>query len=227
MVDRNERADRILDAAGDLLTRMGYRKVTIDDIARRAGIGKGTVYLHWRTKRQLFDALLIRESIRSSTAIVELLRDDPAQARPHRFLRDLFTAVREQPLLEAIFTGDPELLGTLADASQHKRALVHADELYPLLRRHRLVRAEIPNLQLAIEATITGFLLAPNVNTTLAELPLTTRQDALADTIRHAFEPDTPPTPDQLRVAAAELVALFETSLAAYRDEVYPPGSAG
>ncbi|MGW2198666.1 helix-turn-helix domain-containing protein, partial [Streptosporangium sp. NPDC001682] len=42
------RADRILDAAAELLVRLGYRKVTIDDIARLAGIGKGTVYLHPR-----------------------------------------------------------------------------------------------------------------------------------------------------------------------------------
>ncbi len=225
-MDRNERADRILDAAADLLARMGYRKVTIDDVARRTGIGKGTVYLHWRTKRQLFEALLIRESIRTSTAITDRLRDDAEHARPHRLLRDIFTAVRGQPLLQAIFTGDPDLLGTLADASQHKRALIDADELYTLLRRHGLVRAEIPNLQLAIEATVTGFLLAPNVNTTLAELPLTEQANALADTIRHAFEPDTPPSPSELRTAAADLLYLFETSIATYRDEVYPPDSA-
>jgi hypothetical protein len=36
------RADRILDAAGSLLLRHGYRKVNVEDIARQAGIGKGT-----------------------------------------------------------------------------------------------------------------------------------------------------------------------------------------
>jgi hypothetical protein len=35
----SERADRILYAAGELMIRLGYRKVTIDDIARQAGIG--------------------------------------------------------------------------------------------------------------------------------------------------------------------------------------------
>ncbi|HEY0932927.1 MAG TPA: TetR family transcriptional regulator, partial [Trebonia sp.] len=37
------RESRILDAAGDLLLAFGYRKVTIEDVARRAEIGKGTV----------------------------------------------------------------------------------------------------------------------------------------------------------------------------------------
>src|SRR5699024_2081534 len=45
-----ERADRILEAAGLLLVSWGHRKVTIEDVARRAGVGKGTVYLHFPTK---------------------------------------------------------------------------------------------------------------------------------------------------------------------------------
>jgi AcrR family transcriptional regulator len=47
--DRQARAARILDATAELLLRHGYRRVTIDDIARHADIGKGTVYLHWKT----------------------------------------------------------------------------------------------------------------------------------------------------------------------------------
>lgn len=47
-----DRADRILDAAASLLIRYRYRKVTDEDVARQAGIGKGTVYLHWRTKEK-------------------------------------------------------------------------------------------------------------------------------------------------------------------------------
>ena len=35
--------DAILDATDDLLTRFGYRKMTIDDLAQTVGIGKGTV----------------------------------------------------------------------------------------------------------------------------------------------------------------------------------------
>src|SRR5262249_5935990 len=54
---RAERAARILDAAADLLLRHGYRRVTIDDVAAGAGIGKGTVYLHWKAREQLFSAV--------------------------------------------------------------------------------------------------------------------------------------------------------------------------
>ena len=46
-------ADRILDAADRLLGRFGYRKMTVDDLAREAGIGKGTVYLSFRSKEEV------------------------------------------------------------------------------------------------------------------------------------------------------------------------------
>jgi AcrR family transcriptional regulator len=44
--------DRILDAAERLLGRYGYRKMTVDDLAAEAGIGKGTVYLSFQSKEE-------------------------------------------------------------------------------------------------------------------------------------------------------------------------------
>ena len=45
--------DAILDAAERLLARYGYRKMTMDDLAREAGIGKGTTYLHFPSKQEV------------------------------------------------------------------------------------------------------------------------------------------------------------------------------
>jgi len=45
--------DDILDAADRLLARFGYKKMTMDDLAREAGIGKGTTYLHFRGKKEV------------------------------------------------------------------------------------------------------------------------------------------------------------------------------
>ena len=55
---RQERADRILDAAAELILRWGYKKTTIDDIAKQSRVAKGTIYLHWKTREDLFMALL-------------------------------------------------------------------------------------------------------------------------------------------------------------------------
>lgn len=42
--------DAILDATDRLLTKHGYKKMTIDDLADEVGIGKGSVYLHFESK---------------------------------------------------------------------------------------------------------------------------------------------------------------------------------
>jgi len=45
--------DAILDATDRLLTRYGYKKMTIDDLAKEVGIGKGSVYLHFESKQEI------------------------------------------------------------------------------------------------------------------------------------------------------------------------------
>jgi len=45
--------DAILDATDRLLARYGYRKMTVEDIAHEAGIGKGTIYLHFASKEEV------------------------------------------------------------------------------------------------------------------------------------------------------------------------------
>ncbi|MBA2269272.1 MAG: TetR/AcrR family transcriptional regulator [Chthoniobacterales bacterium] len=52
-VDSETREDLILDAADRLLARYGYKKMTVEDVANEAGIGKGTVYLHFRSKEEV------------------------------------------------------------------------------------------------------------------------------------------------------------------------------
>ena len=42
--------DAILDATDRMLSKYGYKKMTIDDLAKEVGIGKGSVYLHFKSK---------------------------------------------------------------------------------------------------------------------------------------------------------------------------------
>jgi AcrR family transcriptional regulator len=46
-------AEKILDATERLLARYGYRKMTVDDIATETGIGKGTIYLSFKSKEEV------------------------------------------------------------------------------------------------------------------------------------------------------------------------------
>lgn len=55
----NRRED-ILNAAQILFTEKGYEKTTIEDIAKYIGIGKGTVYLDFKNKDDIFQAIIER-----------------------------------------------------------------------------------------------------------------------------------------------------------------------
>lgn len=52
-VQTKEIRESILDATDRLLARYGYQKMTIDDLAREVGIGKGSVYLHFKSKEEI------------------------------------------------------------------------------------------------------------------------------------------------------------------------------
>lgn len=67
------RRAEILDAALNLFGRYGYRRTSIDDIAREAGIAKGTVYLSFASKDEVFLAV--------SQALVERMFAEAETAR--------------------------------------------------------------------------------------------------------------------------------------------------
>ena len=53
IASREDISDLILDAADRLLARYGYKKMTMDDVAKEVGIGKGTIYLHFKSKEEI------------------------------------------------------------------------------------------------------------------------------------------------------------------------------
>lgn len=60
----DELGTRILDAAAELFVEHGIRRVTVDDIAERCGIGRTTLYRHVGGRRSVIEAVLTRESWR-------------------------------------------------------------------------------------------------------------------------------------------------------------------
>jgi AcrR family transcriptional regulator len=61
-----ERREAIIEAAMDEFIARGYAATRLDDVAKRAGVAKGTIYLHFRDKEALFEELI-------RTAIVPLV----------------------------------------------------------------------------------------------------------------------------------------------------------
>ena len=62
--DAESRRAEILDAALQMFGQYGYRRTSMDDVAREAGIAKGTIYLSFTSKEEVFQALSERLSQR-------------------------------------------------------------------------------------------------------------------------------------------------------------------
>ncbi|GAA4611569.1 TetR family transcriptional regulator [Saccharopolyspora hordei] len=218
-----DRADRILDAAGELMLRLGYRKVTIEDVARRAHVGKGTVYLHWRTKGELFEALMLRASTGMLTEMAARLRQDPREIQPHRYLRSAFLVIQRDPLLRAAVTADTELLGSLTQSPVRAQEQKIHERYCALVTEHGLVRDDVPHLEYALNAASLGFFTLDSLDAGTPHLDAETTADVLAHTVKHAFEPEGEPDPSSLTSAANEIADLFDALNTTFRERIYGP----
>lgn len=113
---RGKTRRRILDAASERFVVHGYRKTNIDEIARQAGIGKGTVYLHFATKTEVLVAALAREKLRAFEVMrLALAADATPRQRLRACVKATLLMVGDSPLIARVVAGDQELTAILAD----------------------------------------------------------------------------------------------------------------
>jgi AcrR family transcriptional regulator len=111
---RERKRRRILEAATELFVRHGYRKTSVDDVAREAGVAKGTVYLYFKTKADLMTQAIIEEKKRYIVNLKPVLEAPPLE-RLKRYLRMAFVLVNEMPLMSKLLRGDREVLMVLEE----------------------------------------------------------------------------------------------------------------
>lgn len=91
--------EAILAAALDEFSSQGFAAARLDDVAKRAGVAKGTIYLYFRDKEALFQEL-IRTMLAPVVGSVEALRDAdvPLPALSDRmvelFVQEIFSTKR-------------------------------------------------------------------------------------------------------------------------------------
>jgi AcrR family transcriptional regulator len=110
---REVREEKILDTAAELILRWGYNKTTLDDIARQAGVAKGTLYLHWKTRDDLFLALLRREDLKLAEDARQRIVNDPEGLTLHSLIKHGVLATLKNPFAKAMLLMDSNLLGEL------------------------------------------------------------------------------------------------------------------
>lgn len=140
-VQTKEVREALLDAAERLLASQGYKKMTIDDLAREVGIGKGSVYLHFTSKEEIalshVDRIVERlkerleiiakkeisaaERLRQMLLTRVLFRFDSVQHYTQS-LNDLLADLRAKLLArrEFYFKEESEIFARIIEEGQHK-----------------------------------------------------------------------------------------------------------
>lgn len=114
--DRTHIRDTLIDVAGDHFARFGYRRASIADIAAGSGIGKGSLYLFFASKAELFLAVVLRtEEAHRRWLLDEMKRTFPTtRDRLRHFLRFSADALAESPLL-SVLTNPQEAASLMRD----------------------------------------------------------------------------------------------------------------
>jgi AcrR family transcriptional regulator len=82
----------ILNGARDLFERFGFKKTTMEDIARQVGKSKSALYYYYKTKEEIFEAVILRDIEASQTMVAEAVKKE--ESATSRF-RVLFTTLLE------------------------------------------------------------------------------------------------------------------------------------
>ena len=191
-----ERESRILDAANDLITHYGYDKTTVDEIAREAGVSKGAVYLHFKGKEALFEALLLRESERVMDDMFARIEADPEGGTLFHVYSHAMRAAITNPLIRALSTRDRRVLGDFArrfaNMASPQDGMMFGREFIAHFQTAGLIRSDLS------PETVThllvymrfGFLMTENILPPEHTPPIDEIVAAMADMLSKGLSPD-------------------------------------
>jgi AcrR family transcriptional regulator len=96
------RPEEILDAALSVFGESGFARAKIDDVARVAGVSKGTVYLYFDSKESLFREMVRAKVVASLAEAEAFVRtfDGSARALLVELIRRMYTRVRRDQMMQ-------------------------------------------------------------------------------------------------------------------------------
>jgi AcrR family transcriptional regulator len=113
---REKKRRRIIESATDLFIRHGYRKTSVEDVARWAGVAKGTVYLYFGSKAEILLQAIVEEKKRYIERLKPILAPEvPPKDRLKKWIELAFVLLPQMPLLSKLMSGDRELLMVLEE----------------------------------------------------------------------------------------------------------------
>ena len=226
---REQRAERILDAAAELMLRWGYNKTTIDDIVKLAGVPKGTIYLHWKTREELFLALMEREYTRLVQDTQQRIASDPEGGTIWGITKHAMLATMKRPLMKAVMLRDTDLMGEWLHKEYASASFIQqiAQPLAVLehYQARGVVRDDIDPRKMVymLKAIAVGFLTIDQYMPDDFKYSDEEIADMTAEVIKRAFVPpspaDTQPDEQTRQEFANNFIASLDSVLAIRKEK--------
>ena len=107
---------RIIEAATAVFLKHGYRKASVDVIAREAGVAKGTVYLYFKSKAELLVQAVVVEKSHFLEALKPILAPEVSPSeRVRAYLREALPLLLRMPLTSMLVSGNREVLAVFEE----------------------------------------------------------------------------------------------------------------
>ncbi|SBS77683.1 Regulatory protein TetR [uncultured Mycobacterium sp.] len=165
---------RILDAALKQFELFGIRRSTVEDITRRSGLARVTLYRNFANKDAIVEAVLLRELERF---LSELAAEAGGYAEAEDKLVEGFvftlTTMREHALLQRLLATEPEtvlpFLTVEGDSVIQTASSFLAHQLAVALPNDRRTQIELLEVAEVTVRVIVSFVLTPSQNVALGD----------------------------------------------------------
>jgi len=132
-LSKGERTRQLLDAAIDCFGKKGYHATQVSDIINKAEVARGTFYLYFKSKREIFDAVMM-ELFQTVNGQIRSLPRDAVDQIPSQIMGNIQRVTRllmEKPLLAKLLMN--EAVGL--DAEQDARLQSFYGQILDYIRR--------------------------------------------------------------------------------------------
>jgi AcrR family transcriptional regulator len=144
--DSNQTRARILEVAASLLARFTVSKLTMEDVARAAGIARQTIYKHFSGKDDLLTELFVQQMEQNQYPILRKLKDQPSPEALLRLFMTELDLARSYALFNEVL--DPAVGPRMAELVFSSEKMTAARESFwvPLLEQYEAAGVLRPGL---------------------------------------------------------------------------------
>ncbi|MCZ7526309.1 MAG: TetR/AcrR family transcriptional regulator [Acidimicrobiia bacterium] len=132
--DNGSTADRILEAARRCFSQFGFHKTAMEDIAREAGISRGSIYRHFPDKEALFRAVSEQQAGQFLDAVARRTAEMTGlSAQIEEVVRMTVSFLEDNPLNAAMARTDPESFARILTTDGRDLLAMSIEVVVPLV----------------------------------------------------------------------------------------------